>query len=89
MKLGSMDHALICSGPMSTFSYDSHPMSRGRMVDELPRVQQDKKTDRYSECFNQCHVPNVTFERQLQCSTDGPGDTEGGQGAIQGLQWDE
>ena len=47
MKLGTMDHALICSGPMSTFSYDSHPMSRGRMVDELPRVQQDNKTDRY------------------------------------------
>ena len=47
MKLGSMDPALICSGPMSTFSYDSHPMSRGRMVDELPRVQQDKNTDRY------------------------------------------
>ena len=30
MKLGSMDPALVCSGPMSTFSYDSHPMSRGR-----------------------------------------------------------
>ena len=30
MKLGSMDPALVCSGPMSTFSYDSHPISRGR-----------------------------------------------------------
>ena len=49
MKLGSMDPALICSGPMSTFSYDSHPMSRGRMVDELPRVQQDRKTERFLE----------------------------------------
>ena len=29
MKLGSMDPALACSGPMSTFSYDSHPISRG------------------------------------------------------------
>lgn len=41
MKLGSMDPALACSGPMSTFSYDSHPISRGRYggaVDELPRV---------------------------------------------------
>ena len=47
MKLGSMDPALICSGPMSTFSYDSHAMSRGRVVDELPRLQQDKKTVRY------------------------------------------
>ena len=29
MKLGSLDPALTCSGAMSTFSYDSHPVSRG------------------------------------------------------------
>ena len=52
MKLGSMDPALICSGPMSTFSYDSHAMSRGRVVDELPRLQQDNKTDRYKKMGN-------------------------------------
>ena len=49
MKLGSMDPALACSGPMSTFSYDSHPISRGMMghlVDELPRVYKaETKTD--------------------------------------------
>ena len=28
MKLGQMDPRLVCSGPMSTFSYDSHPVSR-------------------------------------------------------------
>ena len=61
MKLGSMEPALFCSGPMSTFSHDSHPMSRGRMVDELPRVQQEKKTDRYNERYNRCHMPNVTL----------------------------
>lgn len=41
MKLGSMDPALACSGPMSTFSYDSHPISRGRgrlAQDQLPAV---------------------------------------------------
>merc|ERR1719397_886339 len=36
-----MDPALLCSGPMSTFSYDSHPISRGQaraaQQDELPR----------------------------------------------------
>ena len=32
MKLGTMDPALACSGPMSTFSYDSHPISRARWV---------------------------------------------------------
>ena len=41
MRLGSMDPALLCSGPMSTFSYDSHPISRGQaraaQQDELPR----------------------------------------------------
>ena len=48
MKLGSMDPALACSGPMSTFSYDSHPISRARMqvhYDELPRVyKHEEKT---------------------------------------------
>ena len=28
MRLGQMDPRLACSGPMSTFSYDSHPVSR-------------------------------------------------------------
>jgi len=34
-----MDPRLACSGPMSTFSYDSHPVSRRRIADELPRVR--------------------------------------------------
>ena len=48
MKLGSMDPALACSGPMSTFSYDSHPISRGRgrivQADQLP-TEADNNTD--------------------------------------------
>jgi len=36
-NLRSMDPALVCSGPMSNFSYDSHPVSRRRMEDCLPR----------------------------------------------------
>jgi len=62
MKLGSMDPALICSGPMSTFSYDSHPMSRGRMVDELPRLQQDKKTDSYTAQQMDLEIQRVARE---------------------------
>ena len=39
MNLGSLDPALTCSGMMSNFSYDSHPVSRRRQVqDELPRL---------------------------------------------------
>ena len=48
MKLGSMDPALACSGPMSTFSYDSHPVSRGKMfqlVDELPKAETKPDAD--------------------------------------------
>ena len=48
MKLGSMDPALACSGPMSTFSYDIHPVSRGKMfqlVDELPKAETKPDAD--------------------------------------------
>ena len=48
MKLGSLDPALTCSGAMSTFSYDSHPVSRGRRgggVDELPRLYKTDKPE--------------------------------------------
>ena len=34
MKLGTMGPALACSGPMSTFSYDSHPISRARWAQQ-------------------------------------------------------
>jgi len=57
-----MDPALICSGPMSTFSYDSHPMSRGRMVDELPRVQQDRKTESYNAQQMDLEIQRVARE---------------------------
>ena len=40
MKLGSLDPALACSGAMSTFSYDSHPVSRAhRQAGDLSLVQ--------------------------------------------------
>merc|ERR1711953_209006 len=42
-QLGSLDPALGCSGVMSILSYDSHPVSRRRNCDELPR--RDRRED--------------------------------------------
>ena len=48
-QLGSLDPALGCSGLMSIFSYDSHPVSRRRNGgDQLPRLnstQADTRLD--------------------------------------------
>ena len=46
MSLGNMDPALVCSGPMSNISYDSHVVTRRRMADELPRIKQNDQPDR-------------------------------------------
>ena len=46
MKLGTMDPALACSGPMSTFSYDSHPISRARWV--LPSRAANKPSAKFA-----------------------------------------
>ena len=37
LQMDKLDPALGCSGLMSIFSYDSHPVSRRRNCDELPR----------------------------------------------------
>ena len=42
-----MEPALVCSGPMSNISYDSHVVTRRRMADELPRIKQDNQPDRF------------------------------------------
>ena len=47
MSLGNMEPALVCSGPMSNISYDSHVVTRRRMADELPRIKQDNQPDRF------------------------------------------
>ena len=47
MNLGSLDPALTCSGMMSNFSYDSHPVSRRRTEDELPRGRAVNSSDRW------------------------------------------
>ena len=37
MDLGDIDPRLVGQGPMSHISYDSHVVTRQRMVDEMPR----------------------------------------------------
>ena len=41
MDIGDIDH--YSAGPMSHVSYDSHVITRARMVDTLPRVSQDQQ----------------------------------------------
>ena len=63
MKLGSLDPALACSGAMSTFSYDSHPVSRGRrgeVLDELPRLY---KTETKPETDYDLHEMDLEIQR--------------------------
>ena len=53
-QLGSLDPALGCSGVMSIFSYDSHPVSRSRNCDQLPRLnstQADNRSDNSRQIF--------------------------------------
>ena len=35
MSLGQMDPALVCSGPMSNLSYDSHIVTRLDFISEM------------------------------------------------------
>ena len=42
MDLGDIDPRLVGQGPMSHISYDSHVVTRQRMVDEMPRVRQQQ-----------------------------------------------
>ena len=46
-SLDQLDPALGCSGVMSILSYDSHPVSRRRNCDELPR-RADRREDNRS-----------------------------------------
>ena len=85
MSLGQMDPALVCSGPMSNLSYDSHIVTRcivagiywkvlcnlstklfffdrRRMVDELPRLQQDTAPDSYTAQQMDLEIQRVARE---------------------------
>jgi len=57
-----MDPALVCSGPMSNLSYDSHIVTRRRMVDELPRLQQDTAPDSYTAQQMDLEIQRVARE---------------------------
>merc|ERR550519_566798 len=47
---------------MSIFSYDSHAMSRGRVADELPRLQQDRAQDSYDAKQMDLEIQRVARE---------------------------
>ena len=62
-QLGSLDPALGCSGMMSIFSYDSHPVSRGQrghLLDELPRSCQ---TETKAETDYDLHEMDLEIQR--------------------------
>lgn len=62
MSLGNMDPALVCSGPMSNISYDSHVVTRRRMADELPRIKQNDQPDSYTAHQMELEVQRVSRE---------------------------
>lgn len=57
-----MDPALVCSGPMSNISYDSHVVTRRRMADELPRIKQNDQPDSYTAHQMELEVQRVSRE---------------------------
>ena len=46
MDIADIEHS---AGPMSHMSYDSHVITRARMVDTLPRVNQELTEDSKNE----------------------------------------
>jgi len=62
MNIGSLDPALTCSGMMSNFSYDSHPVSRRRTQDELPRGVAGQATDSYTRQQMDLEIQRVARE---------------------------
>jgi len=53
---------MVGTGPMSNVSYDSHVVTRKRMVDELPRVKQDNQPDSYNAHLMDAEIQRVSRE---------------------------
>ena len=88
MSLGQMDPALVCSGPMSNLSYDSHIVTR--CIARLYRkfFLCNRKTFLLWQATNGGRAASTAAGHgpgQLHGSTDGPRDTESGSGALQSL----
>ena len=62
MDLADIDPGVVCSGPMSNVSYDSHVVTRRRMADELPRVQQNQQPDSYNAQMMDVEIQRVSRE---------------------------
>ena len=60
-QLGSLDPALGCSGMMSIFSYDSHPVSRRRNCDELPRINSSQADSRSEHSVEHLTIDMLVF----------------------------
>ena len=57
--MDQLDPALGCSGLMSIFSYDSHPVSRRRNCDELPRRENARRDNRSGDISTSIYPPHV------------------------------
>ena len=60
-SLDQLDPALGCSGVMSILSYDSHPVSRRRNCDELPRLSSSQAQTRSDFSLFSCHETFLFF----------------------------
>lgn len=61
MNLADINKELVCSGPISNASYDSHVNTRRRMEDELPRLT-ETHPDSYSEQAMDLEIQRVARE---------------------------
>ena len=64
MDLVDIDPRLVGQGPMSHVSYDSHVVTRQRMVDEMPRVgqQQQGEAETYDQAMMEGEIQRVSRE---------------------------
>ena len=88
MSLGQMDPALVCSGPMSNLSYDSHIVTR--CIARLYRkfFLCNRKTFLLWQATDGGRAASTAAGHgpgQLHGPADGPRDTESGSRALQSL----
>jgi len=63
MNLADMDKALVCSGPVSNYSYDSHIVSRRKMKEaEMPREPESQAEDSYTKEEMDLEIQRVARE---------------------------
>ena len=78
MDLVDIDPRLVGQGPMSHVSYDSHVVTRQRMVDEMPRVgqQQQGEAETYDQAMMEGEIQRVSRELYKAFSGMNQGFTE-------------